>query len=448
MLQPNFSSLVNAVDAASATTCYITMVTAATGLVQIKTDTGLTYNASTDVLTAAGFAGGSGSGGLSFGSNTGDVTLPTGALTWAGASGKAGAIGSTGAGLTLSTTTSGTLAVTSAGAVNHTSAAASTWTHSGGAFAINSTSQSITISTLTSGTLALVSAGALNHTSVAASTWTHSGGAFAINSTSQAITIQTITSGTLTITSAGTLALDGTSITFGHAPQPSSNDGAALGVASTGEWSDAFFASGAVLKFANADTITHSSGAFSFGTAAVTVGALTATGTVSFTYAAGSGLLEKTSTAGGVGSCQSIVKNLTALADGGSGTTLFTVTVPNINCGAAFLIVLTASIGDDTTLNYDSTDVVLYTLAVSRISGANTVNNLSAVGVRATTTGAVSTRTCAATLVNSGLAGGATAQQTFNVRVVVTPSGGTYGKNIAMGRITCLNEIASGITIA
>ena len=55
--------------------------------------------------------------------------------------------------------------------------------------------------------------------------------------------------------------------TFDAVVKPASNDGAALGVASTGEWSDLFLASGAVFNFANGNWVaTHSSGILTVGT--------------------------------------------------------------------------------------------------------------------------------------------------------------------------------------
>lgn len=48
---------------------------------------------------------------------------------------------------------------------------------------------------------------------------------------------------------------------FAAAPVPSTNDGAALGAAATGEWSDLFLASGGVINWANGNvTLTHASG--------------------------------------------------------------------------------------------------------------------------------------------------------------------------------------------
>lgn len=51
---------------------------------------------------------------------------------------------------------------------------------------------------------------------------------------------------------------------FGGNIIPDANDGAALGVVATGEWSDLALASGAVITFANAFTITHSTNLLTF----------------------------------------------------------------------------------------------------------------------------------------------------------------------------------------
>ncbi len=64
-------------------------------------------------------------------------------------------------------------------------------------------------------------------------------------------------------THSGTLNLSGKFATT--APQPSSNDGLALGVAATGEWSDLFLASGGVINWNNGDVLaTHSANALAF----------------------------------------------------------------------------------------------------------------------------------------------------------------------------------------
>ena len=191
---------------------------------------GTTIGATTAAAgTFTALTGSAGAGALTFGSMTGATTLPTGNLSWAGASTKTLSLAATAANVTISTTTSGTLLVSSAATlslvgtkINHTSTDASTWTHSGGAWALNSTSQNITIATLTSGTLTVSSAGtlaltgvAINHTSTGASTWTHSGGAFTISSTSQSIELTTVTGGAIFLTSAGAIVIDAaTSLTL------------------------------------------------------------------------------------------------------------------------------------------------------------------------------------------------------------------------------------------
>lgn len=233
----NNAATVTVADAGVDTTTWPMLATSQTGNLTPATDSGLTYNATTNALTASSFIG-------NLTGNADTATLASTVTTNANLTGPITSVGNataiasqtgtgtkfvvdntptlitpeigaatgislsrTGGALTVQTITSGTLALTSAGALNATSAAASTWTHSGGAFAINSTSQNVTIATLTSGTLALTSAGAVNTTSAAASTWTHSGGAWALNSTSQSITISTLTSGAIVLTSAGALTI-------------------------------------------------------------------------------------------------------------------------------------------------------------------------------------------------------------------------------------------------
>lgn len=79
-----------------------------------------------------------------------------------------------------------------------------------------------------------------------------SGAAYGID-----ITMASATDTALKITT-GKTVLGAT--TFSSAIAPASNDGAAIGVASTGEWSDLFLASGGVINFSNGDvTITHTS---------------------------------------------------------------------------------------------------------------------------------------------------------------------------------------------
>lgn len=116
-------------------------------------DVGVTTASTITLAANIALAGAAGTGAISLGSMTGDVALPTGALSYTGASGKTAALGTTAANLTVSTTTSGTLAVTSAGALTLTGAAASTWSTSSGALTI--TSAAAATWSVTSGTLTL-----------------------------------------------------------------------------------------------------------------------------------------------------------------------------------------------------------------------------------------------------------------------------------------------------
>lgn len=129
MLDPTFASLVAVADAGSDTTCWVMLATSQTGVMQISTDGGLTYNASTNVLTADGFAGATGTAGLSFGTNTGDTTLPTGSVSYTGASNK-----------TLSLVTAG-----ASGTITFTAGAAAFAISGGAASSITTTAGAITL---------------------------------------------------------------------------------------------------------------------------------------------------------------------------------------------------------------------------------------------------------------------------------------------------------------
>lgn len=81
-------------------------------------------------------AGAAGTGALEFGSMTGDTALPTGAVSWAGASGKALSLVATGAALTLTGAAASTWS-TSSGALTITSAVAATWSTAAGALTVS-----------------------------------------------------------------------------------------------------------------------------------------------------------------------------------------------------------------------------------------------------------------------------------------------------------------------
>lgn len=80
-------------------------------------DVGVTTNNTLTLGAGISLAAAAGATALSFGSATGDTALPTGALSWAGASGKAGSIVSTGAAITLTADAASTWK-TSTGALN------------------------------------------------------------------------------------------------------------------------------------------------------------------------------------------------------------------------------------------------------------------------------------------------------------------------------------------
>jgi hypothetical protein len=64
-------------------------------------DVGVTNSAKVTLAANKSLAGAAGSGALEFGSMTGDAALPTGALSWAGASGKAMSLVATSAAITI-----------------------------------------------------------------------------------------------------------------------------------------------------------------------------------------------------------------------------------------------------------------------------------------------------------------------------------------------------------
>ncbi len=83
-----------------------------------KTSSGAnTLSGDTTLAAGKDLTGAAGDGALILGSMTGDTALPTGATSWAGASGKALSLVSTAAAVTLKSTTSGTVVVDSGGAL-------------------------------------------------------------------------------------------------------------------------------------------------------------------------------------------------------------------------------------------------------------------------------------------------------------------------------------------
>ena len=99
-------------------------------------DVGVTNSAKVTLAANKSLAGAAGTGALEFGSMTGDTALPTGAVSWAGASGKALSLVATGAALTLTGAAASTWS-TSSGALTITSAVAATWSTAAGALTVS-----------------------------------------------------------------------------------------------------------------------------------------------------------------------------------------------------------------------------------------------------------------------------------------------------------------------
>jgi hypothetical protein len=112
-----------------------------------KADLGTTSATALTLAAGISYSGAAGTGALSFGSMTGDTTLTTGALTYAGASGKAAALGTTAANFSVTTTTSGTISLSSAGAFTIAGAAASSITSTSGGVTVDATGNTVNIGT-------------------------------------------------------------------------------------------------------------------------------------------------------------------------------------------------------------------------------------------------------------------------------------------------------------
>ena len=99
-------------------------------------DVGVTNSTKVTLAANKSIAGAAGTGAVEFGSMTGDCALPTGALSWAGASSKALSFVATSAAMTLTAGAASTWS-TSSGALTITSAAAATWKTAAGALTVD-----------------------------------------------------------------------------------------------------------------------------------------------------------------------------------------------------------------------------------------------------------------------------------------------------------------------
>lgn len=145
-------------------------------------------------------------------------------------------------------------------------------------------------------------------------------------------------------------------------------------------------------------------------------------------------------TSGAANSAGLIVKSLTALADATDGV-LGVITVPNALLGAGVRVTVMGALGDG-----DSVQVAVYTIAISRVSGANAKAVVSAEGVAANTAGATANADVAVSV--SAVSGAVGASNSFNIQARVTRSAGASTNHFITAEIQILNALASGVTVA
>lgn len=145
-------------------------------------------------------------------------------------------------------------------------------------------------------------------------------------------------------------------------------------------------------------------------------------------------------TAGALGASINLVKSLTAVANN-TATKIATITVPNVTGGACVGVLALGVLGDG-----DSADSSYWTIAVSRIAGANALIAVSSAAGAAQVTGATAGATV--TISAGSVSGGVTATNTFDIKVTVARSTGSADNHVAVCQFTALNGVASGITVA
>lgn len=143
---------------------------------------------------------------------------------------------------------------------------------------------------------------------------------------------------------------------------------------------------------------------------------------------------------GGAGSEAVLEKLLTGLTDN-TATNLAVVTIPNVLAAGVLEVLLSAGMGDG-----DSAEASIYTVAFSRIAGANAKITISTKSIIALVTGA--SGNAVATLSNTAVGGGLTAVNTFQLQAKVARSAGTATNHTLMARMRLLNNVAGGLTIA
>ena len=129
-----------------------------------------------------------------------------------------------------------------------------------------------------------------------------------------------------------------------------------------------------------------------------------------------------------------------AVADN-TAVNFFTVSVPNAIHGASVELFISSMLGDG-----DSTDSCLYTIGISRITGAATKAVVSTKSVVGATAGAAANAVITAAVSANTGANGAT--QTFTITIKNARSAGSADNHQTTAFARLINLKASGITIA
>lgn len=174
----------------------------------------------------------------------------------------------------------------------------------------------------------------------------------------------------------------------------------------------------------------------------VTVPNMTASGNIVLSSATGKVILFGTTEGGALTQTTERVR-ATGIVNN-TGTTLLTITIPNVSTKGYFHIRYAA--GFDAAPVNDSTRVVEYNISFTRVAATVAAVGISAaVGAAIATVAAGATLTTALTL--SAVTGGATATNTFNVTITNVASAGTPTTSV-LGEVTGMNETVGGATIA
>lgn len=124
-----------------------------------------------------------------------------------------------------------------------------------------------------------------------------------------------------------------------------------------------------------------------------------------------------------------------------SAVDFFTVTVPNAVVGASIQLLISSMLGDG-----DSTDTAIYTVGISRITGANAKAVISSKSVVGATAGATANAVITAAI--SSITGAVGAVNTFTVTIKNARSAGAADNHPTIAIARLLNLVATGVTIA